>query len=233
MAAAGFTVLAHRGARGHAPENTLRAFDKALELGAPWVELDVQWHAGELWVFHDARLERCTNGSGWLVDTDPATLRQLNAGGGERIPLLPEVLERIDRRCGVNVELKTGAGTGAAAAEVLRAFLSRGWKPEQFLVSSFLLPELREFKSRLPKVPLGVLLCGVPLDLAAAATTLGASVVSLDMEFAEPAIIADAHRRGARVFAYTVNASDDVLRMKALGVDGVFSDYPERALQLV
>lgn len=225
-----FTVIGHRGARGHAPENTLASFDKALELGAPFVELDVQWHAGRLWVFHDARLERCTDGHGWLVDHKAAALRKLDAGGGQRIPWLPEVLDRIDRRAGVNVEMKTAGGTAAAVAKVLRAYLDRGWTPGQFLVSSFHLPELRDFKRRLPEVPLGVLLCGVPLNLAAAVTELGAAACSLDLEFADPALIADAHARGARVYVYTVNETDDLARVKALGVDGVFTDFPDRAL---
>lgn len=225
-----FTVIGHRGARGHAPENTLAGFDRALALGAPWVELDVQWHADRLWVFHDARLERCTDGHGWLVDQDAAALRRLDAGGGQPIPWLPEVLDRIDRRAGVNVEMKTAGGTAAALAAVLRQYLDRGWRPDLFLVSSFHLPELRDFKRRLPEVPLGVLLCGVPLHLAAAVTELGAAVLSVHLEFADPALIADAQRRGARVFVYTVNEPDDIARMKALGVDGVFTDYPERAL---
>lgn len=225
-----FTVIAHRGARGHAPENTLPAFDRALALGAPWVELDVQWHAGHLWVFHDARLERCTNGTGRLVDHDAAALRRLDAGQGERIPWLPEVLDRIDRRMAVNVELKTADGTAAAVAETLRGYLARGWQPAQFLVSSFHLPELRDFRRRLPEVPVGVLLAGVPLGLAAAVTDLGAAVCSLDLDFADPALIADAHARGAQVFVFTVNAPDDIARMQALGVDGIFTDYPERAL---
>jgi glycerophosphoryl diester phosphodiesterase len=227
-----FTVIAHRGARGHAPENTFAAFDKAIELGAPWCELDVQWHAGRLWVFHDSRLERCTDGRGPLVDHDAAALRRLDAGGGQQIPWLPEVLDRIDRRMSVNVELKTADGTGAAVAGVLRDYLARGWRAEQFLVSSFHLPELREFKRRLPEVPLGVLLCGVPLDLAGAVTELGAAVLSLDQDFADPALVADGHRRGARVFVYTVNEPEDLRRMQRLGVDGVFTDYPDRAAGL-
>ena len=224
-----FTVIAHRGARGHAPENTLAAFDKAIELGAKWIELDVQWHAGKLWVFHDRRLERCTDGRGALADHDAAALRRLDAGGGQKIPFLEEVLERIDRRAAVNVELKTAAGTAAATAAVLRACLERGWKPAQFLVSSFHLPELRDFKRRLPEVPLGVLFCGVPLDLAAAGTDLGAAVVSMDIDFVDPALIADVHRRGMKAYVYTVNEPDDFKRMKALGIDGVFTDFPERA----
>ena len=231
MAAArkkGFTVLAHRGARGHAPENTLASFDKAVALGAKWVELDVQLHDRKLWVFHDARLERCTNGKGWLADHKAAALRKLDAGGGQRIPFLREVLDRIDRRVSVNVELKTGSGTAAAVATLLRGCLEQGWKPEQFLVSSFILPELREFKRRLPEVPLGVLLCGVPLNLAAAGTQLGAQVISLDRDFADPALVRDAHERGMRVYVYTVNEREDMRRFRAMGVDGAFSDFPER-----
>ena len=227
-----FTVIAHRGARGHAPENTLAAFDRAIALGAPWVELDVQWHQQRLWVFHDSRLERCTDGHGWLADHDAAALRRLDAGGGQPIPWLPEVLDRIDRRACVNVELKTAGGTAAAVATTLRAYLEHGWQPEQFLVSSFHLPELKEFRQRLPEVPVGVLLCGVPLELAAAVTELGAAVLSLDMDFADPALIADGHRRGAAVYVYTVNEPDDLARMRALGVDGVFTDFPDRALAL-
>lgn len=224
-----FTVLAHRGARGHAPENTLAAFDKALELGAKWIELDVQLHDGAQWVFHDQRLERCTDGKGWLVDHTAAALRQLDAGGGQKIPLLQEVLEHLRGRVGLNIELKSGDGTAAAVATALRAALASGWKPEQFLVSSFHLPELREFKRRLPEVPLGVLLCGVPLDLAAAASQLGAQVVSLDRDFADPGLIADAQSRDMKVFVFTVNEREDIARFRAAGVDGVFTDFPERA----
>ena len=223
-----FTVLAHRGARGHAPENTLAAFDKALALGAKWIELDVQWHAGRLWVFHDARLERCTDGKGWLIDHKAEALRKLDAGGGQKIPFLHEVLDRLDRRVSVNVEIKTADGTAAEVATALRGYLDQGWKPGQFLVSSFHLPELREFKRRMPEIPLGVLMCGVPLGLAAAGTELGAQVLSLDRDFADGALIKDAHDRGMRVFVYTVNEPEDIARFRSQGVDGVFTDFPER-----
>lgn len=224
-----FLVIAHRGARGHAPENTLASFDKALALGAKWIELDVQWHAGQLWVFHDARLERCTNGKGWLEDARADTLRKLDAGGGQHIPTLPEVLGHLKHRICVNIELKTGDGTAAAVADVLREALDSGWKPEQFLVSSFHLPELREFKRRMPSIALGVLLCGVPLNLAGWGTELAAQVLSLDRDFVDPALVADAHKRGLKVYVYTVNEPEDMARFRALGVDGVFSDFPERA----
>lgn len=224
-----FTVIAHRGARGYAPENTLAAFEKAIELGARWIELDVQYHDRSLWVFHDPRLERCTNGRGALSTKTAAALRKLDAGNGERIPFLHEALDRIGRRARVNIELKTANRTGAAVAALLREYLERGWKPDDFLVSSFHLPELRDFKRRLPEIPLGVLLAGVPLDLAASGTDLGASVLGIAAEFADAELIDDAHRRGMKVFAYTVNEPDDIARLKRLGVDGVFTDFPDRA----
>ncbi|MBI3171625.1 MAG: hypothetical protein HYZ32_03420, partial [Hydrocarboniphaga effusa] len=178
-----FLIIAHRGASGHAPENTLKAFDKAIELGARWIELDVQLHGSSLLVFHDLRLERRTNGRGRVSERSLRYLRGLDAGGGQRIPLLNEALDLVARRARINIELKTGRGTARAVAELLKRYLKRGWRPDDFLVSSFVLPELREFKRRLPQVPRGVLLCVVPLDLAACATELGADVVTLDQDF--------------------------------------------------
>lgn len=224
-----FTVLAHRGARGHAPENTLLAFDACIKAGAKWIELDVQLHDQQLWVFHDLRLERCTNGKGWLADHDSAALRKLDAGGGEQIPFLGEAIDCIARRAQLNIELKTAGGTAAAVATALREYLARGWKAEDFMVSSFHLPELRDFHRRMPEVPLLLLLCGVPLNLAADAQSLGAGTLGLALDFVDDSLVEDAHRRGLKVFVYTVNEADDIRRLRARGIDGVFSDFPERA----
>lgn len=224
-----FTVLAHRGARGHAPENTLPAFDKAIALGAKWMELDVQWHDGELWVLHDLRLDRTTNGRGWLTDFKRAELRALDAGGGAKIPLLAEVIERVNRRARLNIEMKTAEGTAAALAACLRRFIARGWRADDFMVSSFHLPELRDFHRRMPEVPMLALLCGVPLQLAADAHGLGAGVIGIDFDFVDAGLVKDAHRRGLKVFVYTVNQAEDIRRLRARGIDGVFTDYPDRA----
>jgi glycerophosphoryl diester phosphodiesterase len=229
----GFTVLAHRGARGHAPENTLLAFEKCIAAGAKWIELDVQLHDGELWVLHDLRLERTTNGAGHLADHGKAALRKLDAGLGQqipqKIPFLQEVIDLVDRRAQLNIELKTAGGTAAAVAATLREYLGKGWKAADFMVSSFHLPELRDFHRRMPEVPMLMLLGGVPLNLAADAQALGAGTIGLSAEFVDDALIADAHARGLKVFVYTINDAGDVKRLKARGVDGVFTDFPERA----
>ncbi len=227
-----FTVIGHRGARGHAPENTLLSIDTAIGLGAQWVEFDVQHHAGELWLMHDLRLDRTTNGHGLLTDCDAETLRNLDAGDGEPIPTLRDALDLIEQRVGVNIELKSWNGCAAAVATCLRDYLAEGWPTSKLMVSSFHLPELWEFKQLLPEVPLGVLYCGVPLDWAGIAVELGARALNISAEFVDSKLIADAHARGLKLNVYTVNDPDDLKLMRELGVDGVFTDFPDRALSL-
>jgi glycerophosphoryl diester phosphodiesterase len=224
-----FTIIGHRGARGHAPENTLLALDVGLKLGADWVEFDVQLHDGELLLMHDLRLERTTNGSGRVRDHSLAALRKLDAGQGQQIPTLQEALNLIDQRIGINIELKTWNGTAVAVANVLRDWIAQGGDAEKILVSSFHLPELYEFRQLLTEVSVGALLCGVPLDWAGVAVELGASTLNLSDEFVDERLVADAHARGLKVWVYTVNHPDEMARMRALGVDGIFTDYPDRA----
>ncbi|MDE2148768.1 MAG: glycerophosphodiester phosphodiesterase [Gammaproteobacteria bacterium] len=223
------TVIGHRGARGHAPENTLLSLDRAIHLGADWVEFDVQLHpAGALVLLHDLTLERTTDGCGALVDCDFDTLRRLDAGVGQKIPTLEEALELIEMQVGVNVEIKSAGGTGEAVAGVLRRYVAAGWPPDKLLVSSFHLPELWEFRQAAPEIPIAVLLAGVPLDFAGCATELQAAAVNLSAEFADPRLIADAKAHGRSVYVYTVNDPAEMQRLQVLGVDGVFTDYPDR-----
>ena len=140
-----FYCFAHRGAMGYAPENTLLSFSKALELGANWIEADVYAVEGNLIVIHDERLERTTNGTGLVTRSTFDYLRSLDAGEGQRIPLLNEVLDLIDGKAGVNIELK-GEGAATPAAGLLEQAMSRStWAGDQFIVSSFNHHELVAF----------------------------------------------------------------------------------------
>jgi glycerophosphoryl diester phosphodiesterase len=224
------TIIGHRGARGHAPENTLLALDTGIRLGAAWLECDVQHVDGELWLMHDLTIDRTTSGHGLLGDKNAAQIRALDAGGGQRVPTLREALDLVGNRAGVNIELKTWNGCAQAVAEQLRDYIADGWPADRFLVSSFHHPELWEFHQRLPNVPTGALICGVPLDWAACAAELGADVLSLSSEFVDDKLVDDAHRRGVRVFVYTVNEVDEMRRLKTMGVDGIFTDYPDRGV---
>jgi glycerophosphoryl diester phosphodiesterase len=223
--------IGHRGAAGHAPENTLLSIDTALRLGAQAVEIDVQRHpSGELLLLHDLTLERTTSGRGLMSAMSLPALRQLDAGQGQQIPTLEEALDLVEGKAILDLELKSWDGTAHAVARVLREHVAAGWPPELFLVSSFHLPELYEFKQAAPEVPIGVLYCGVPLDWAGLAAELDAVSLNISAEFVDERLIADAHARGLEINVYTVNDPVHIAALAALGVDGIFSDYPERVL---
>ena len=128
--------IGHRGAMGHAPENTLASIRKALELGVPCMEVDVYYVDGHLVVFHDDRLERLTNGSGYVWEQSFDYLRSLDAGDGQQIPTLEEVCEVIGSQACLNIELK-GPDTAVPVAALLSKLIADGWDKEKFLVSSF------------------------------------------------------------------------------------------------
>ncbi len=230
MDRAGLLCIGHRGAMGHAPENTLSSFRKALELGVQCVEGDVYYVDGRLMVIHDDRLERTTNGSGYLLDHDFDTLRSLNAGEGERIPTLQEVFETVDLKAGVNIELK-GANTVRPVAEFIAARRESGWRDDLILVSSFNHGELETIRGMDQHVKLGLLIAGPPADAAASAVALGAYSIHLSLKNIDREFIVHAHSCHLKVFVFTVNEPEDIQRVGALGADGVFTNYPERVLQ--
>jgi glycerophosphoryl diester phosphodiesterase len=218
----------HRGAGGHEPENTIRSVRRALELGADGVEVDVHFTDGQLVVIHDDTLERTTNGHGRLAKKTFAYLRSLDAGLGERIPTLAEIFDAVKRRAVINIELK-GPHTAAPAAALIAEHVNRrGWSYDDFLISSFDRAQIHEVKQLCPEIRTGALIEKVPRQLAQFAENLGAWSVHAARRCVTPELVADAHRRGLKVFVYTVNTPKDIVWMKALGVDGLFSDFPER-----
>lgn len=222
--------IGHRGAMGHAPENTLASIHKALELGAPCIEVDVYYVDGHLVVFHDDRLERTTNGEGYLSERSFEYLRSLDVGGGQCIPTLEEVCEAIDSRASLIIELK-GSATAAPVAALIADLIDRQWAQESILVSSFNHRQLLEIKQLNPAIKVGALICGLLVDDAKFAEDLGAYSVHPSLEFIDQCFVDDAHARGLKVYVFTVNHSDDITKMHQLGVDGVFTNYPERVLK--
>jgi glycerophosphoryl diester phosphodiesterase len=221
--------IGHRGAMGHEPENTLLSIEKALELGAEWVEVDVYFVDGQLIVIHDDTLDRTTNGSGPLGGKDLAYLRSLDAGKGQKIPLLDEVFDALKGRAGLNIELK-GGDTAEPVAHCIKEQLQHGWRYEDILVSSFNHRQLMHIKNINPLIRIGVLIGGLPLDTSEFARRLNCYSVNADLEYVDKLLVDDAHRRGLKIFVYTVNEPGDIARMADIGVDGVFTDYPERVV---
>ncbi|MCH7374646.1 glycerophosphodiester phosphodiesterase [Aeromonas sp. MR19] len=223
-------IIAHRGASGLAPENTLKAIRLALTLGAQAIEIDVQRADGELWVFHDRRLERCTDGSGVLTAQSRAYLAGLDAGEGEPIPTLWQVMEAIAGKAELHIELKGAQTADEVARLTRRAEAELGFTPAHWVVSSFHHPELARFAALRPEIRLGALTATIPLTLAAFAAELGAWSLNCDLDFVEAALVMDAHRRGLKVLVYTVDHTADLAALAAMGVDGIFTNRPDRFL---
>jgi glycerophosphoryl diester phosphodiesterase len=223
-------LIGHRGAMALAPENTLASFKRALEFSyVEMVELDVYvLTSGELVVIHDDKVDRTTNGKGYIIESSFDYLRSLDAGKGELIPTLYEVLDLIDKRIQVNIELK-GENTAQPVADIIKQYIEKGWQKEQFLVSSFNHIELKTFKELMPDIHIGVLLVGIPVDYALVAEKLNAYSIHPCSEFINQAFIDDAHTRGIKVYCWTLTDPDEVRRVAKLGVDGIFVNNPELA----
>ena len=221
--------IGHRGAMGHEPENTVLSIERALELGAHCVEVDVQYIDGNLFIFHDDRLERTTNGRGYITSKDFKYLRSLDAGKGQQIPTLEEVLDTVDMRAGVNIELK-GRGTAQPVTDLVAKYRQKGWSDKLILISSFDHHELKKVREIDGTVLLGALYEDIPENSFSSAREMGAYSVHPSVKFVDRDFVQDAHANGFRVYVYTVNRPGHIGRMKELDVDGVFTNYPERVV---
>ena len=227
-------IIAHRGASGEYPENTLLAIEHAIAQGADAIEIDVFAVQGELIVIHDHHLTRTTNGTGSIYHYSVEQLMQLDAGRGERIPTLWQVLQLLQNTgLWLNIELK-----GENTVEPLLALLKKArqelrFDTQRLLISSFNHHLLAAIKLANPELKLGALTACLPLDYAAFASQLHAYAVNCDVGFINQAFVNDAKARGLKVYVYTVDQSDDIKRLQQYGVDGIFSNYPARSRKLL
>ncbi len=238
---AAFAVIAHRGASACCPENTLSAFRTAIEMNADMVELDVQFTAdGEVVVFHDEKISRCTNGRGRVSDYPFARLRQLDAGAwfhkkfaGERIPSLAEVLALCKDRIAVNIEVKTEAVTDAVSGGIEERCLKMvdeiGMR-EHVVYSSFDPRAILHFKQIDTEAPVAVLYekkqhgSRLPSEIV---QWLGADAFNCSRRELSGTWLADLKRHVIPVHIYTVNDEKNMRRLLDLGVDGIFTNRPD------
>lgn len=219
--------FAHRGASGHAPENTLAAFRKAVELDADWIELDVYTVRNELVVIHDNRLERTTNGRGYVTRQSLEYLRKLDAGNGERIPFLYEVLDATAGQIKINIELK-GPGTAGPTCDLIANYVkNKDRRYEDFLLSSFDHKQLRQAKTRCPRIAIAPNLKIGRFRHADWEGQMTPYAIHCDLAYATPALIDKIHRHNCPAFVFTVNRAEDIKKLETMGVDGVFTNYPE------
>jgi glycerophosphoryl diester phosphodiesterase len=219
--------IGHRGAAGHAPENTLAAIRKGIALGVDFVEFDIQrCRDGRLVLLHDERVDRTTNGTGRVSSLTWEELQLLDAGDGERIPSLEAALAAASGHAGVMLEAKT-PGTGPAIYAAVQAAAFSG----PVVYASFLHEEILEIRRIDPLARTLALMGFVPPAGAASARKAEATLVGLAHDSATGKLVATLHDAGLEVWLYTVNEPTLISRAISLGADGVISDYPERVLE--
>ena len=232
------TVIGHRGAAAYAPENTLASFDKALALGCRFIEFDVMLSAdGEAFIFHDDNLKRTTNGRGLFGMVNADYIRTLDAGRwyarrfrGEKIPTLLEAIEWLNiNQVQANIEIKPYPGQTEQTTISTLTHINRYWAQNKPLplVSSFDLDALTLCHSLSPEMPLGLLLDKWRNDWLTLAQDLHCVSVHLCRRLVTAARVEAIKKEGYLVYAYTVNRKRKARKLLNLGVDAVFSDYPD------
>jgi glycerophosphoryl diester phosphodiesterase len=222
--------FSHRGAAGHGPENTLLSIRCGVDLGADWIEVDVHAVAGRLAVINDERLEKSTNGCGFVKTKPWEYLRSLDAGKGQRIPSLCEVIDCVGHRAGLVVEIRNHDAISSVVGEIHDAVFHKGWTYRQFIVSSMNYLELQLMQCYDPHIRIAMIMGGIPAEYVKFAEQMGAYYLFANTSSVSPGLVDDAHVRGLKIILQGVNTEEDYLLAEAMGVDGVISDFPDRIL---
>lgn len=237
-------IFAHRGASAHAPENTMASFALAKSVGAEAIELDTKLTAdGRVVVFHDPTLDRTTNGRGPIAGRTLGDLRTMDAGStfsedfrGEKIPLLDEVLEAFGRQVFIVIDLNNYNTPWDGLVGKVCELVKRSGLQDHVMFSSFLVGNLRRAANRFPEVPRAILARkGWQGRWARSFGFTFGDYAALHPHVTDVTIqqVKRVHRLKRRIHVWTVNAVQDLKRLADWGVDGIFTDDPELALQAI
>ncbi|MFI1418548.1 glycerophosphodiester phosphodiesterase [Streptomyces sp. NPDC020731] len=216
-----FLTIGHRGVMGVEPENTLRSFVAAQEAGLDVIELDLHLSKdGTLVVMHDTEVDRTTDGTGAIADKTLAELRALDAGRGERIPVFEEVLDAV--RAPLQAEIKD-----VRAARALAEVMNGRDLADRVEVSSFHDEAIAETARLVPGVRTALIASRYGTDIVDRAVGAGASTVCLNIRRLTLEIVERARKAELRIVGWVVNTQDHLRLVRALGLDGATTDYPE------
>lgn len=228
-------VIAHRGASGSAPENTLAAISMAAEFGAKCVEIDAAISSDNIpFVHHDDYLDRCTNGSGYLCAHTAAQLDKLTASNDmsgfetEPLPRLSAVIALLSSlQMGLNLEIKPTPGLEEPTALAVCDALRDVWPIDLPLVlSSFSREALAVARDALPGAARALIVCAIPADWQHQTQLLQCRNLHVAAPLLDAQQAKDITGAGLGLYCFTVNKVDEAKKLRAMGVHGVFSDYP-------
>lgn len=224
-----FLKIGHRGAKGHVTENTLQSIQKAMDFNVDGIEIDVHvCKTGELVVFHDFTLDRLTNGNGEIGKKTLSQLQNLQVEDQYTIPTLREVLQLIDNKLLINIELK-GEGTAIPTCNIIQELINdKKWSLDNILVSSFQQNELVDVFNYDSNIPLGVLTKASVNQAIVFAKTINAKAIHPSFSLLSKNNVQKAKEEGLLVNAWTVNTKQAIKRIKSYQVDAIISDFPDR-----
>ena len=232
MTTSAVMVIAHRGASSYAPENTLVAFDLALEMGVRHIELDVDFTSdGHIVVIHDDTVDRTTNGSGPVTSHTLAALRALDAGSwfgdkftGERIPTFHEVLERYKGRVHLHTEIK---GLSPSLSQQTADLIRTHGMEEQVTITSFQNVRLEEMRAYAPELPVGWLVVEASGAIIAQARAMGVTQLCPRANTVTPELVRRLHAEGFVARAWGVTTEDLMQQVVQAGADGMTINFPD------
>jgi glycerophosphoryl diester phosphodiesterase len=235
MTTSAVMVIAHRGASSYAPENTLAAFDLALEMGVRHIELDVDFTSdGHIVVIHDDTVDRTTNGSGPVTSHTLAALRALDAGSwfgdkftGERIPTFHEVLERYKGRVHLHTEIK---GHSPSLSQRTADLIRTHGMEEQVTITSFQNVRLEEMRAYAPELPTGWLVVEVSEAIIAQARAMGVTQLCPRANTVTPELVRRLHAEGFVARAWGVTTEDLMQQVVQAGADGMTINFPDKLM---
>ena len=216
-------LLGHRGARHDAPENTLLGIRHALENGMSGIEIDIHRSSdGELMVIHDFTLERTTNGIGEVSTKTKSELKSLDAGKGETIPTLREVINLTYEKALLFIEIK-GDGCEVELVKLLAEFNSK-W----FVLKSFNHRFLKNINQLNKSLKLATLFVGLPVDPVSIVKSCGAEAISIPLDYLDKELVELCHHNGIEVCSWNCNDRAELLKIEKTGVDWVGTDCPSK-----
>ncbi|MEH7010167.1 glycerophosphodiester phosphodiesterase family protein [Neobacillus niacini] len=232
--------VAHRGAAGYAPENTVAAFDKGVDMKADYIEIDVQRSKdGELVIIHDTTVDRTTDGTGSVKDLTFEQIRSLDAGSwkgeefkGERIPTFDEILDRYHGKVGILIELKAPELYPGIEEQVAQKLKERNLdKPqnEKIIIQSFNFESMKITNSLLPKVPIGVLTSNRAHTTEQALKEFAtyADYFNPSYGIVSKELVYQVHSLGMKIQSWTVRSQEAADFLLDMNVDGIITDYPD------
>ena len=224
-------VVGHRGAMGHALENTIESVKKAIQLNVDGIEIDVfKSKTGELVVYHDPFLSRLSNSNAFIEQISLDSIKKVELKGGLSIPTLKEVIDIIPEKIFLNIELK-GSNTAFKTNKVIIEYLKDfNLPPSKFIISSFRWDELKKFRDLNNDIPIAILVDSLyKIDNAIKlAKEINAIALNPNNKFITKKIVNKIQSNNIKVFPYTINSPKNIKRMKLMGVDAIITDYPER-----